>query len=327
MAEIQLSSTEAASHEVLLGFRALGLPLNPTLEAMLDEHHTHRTERRGSGYTQATRHLAEYINYPCRYVEYDDARLFADKSPGVIPRLRQRAGELGVPFTWRNLDRQLVPARLANDPEFSELLRIEVARQRAIRQVPELFEREESVLLARIMSDLVLPVDARELGLEQLPLWSEPLKIGTCPLAEKYFLELAERFVRRRGRLNIICGAKRAPLMIEKLGLGDDHSCISVTPLVLNGVRLPAGSLLGVEYDELEGTQPNAELPGEIIPLTQCRGFRFLRLTTLSVSPANRLRAFSKHFEAQVEGGLFGPGVVEIAQLLLVAETQLRERT
>ena len=326
MDEIQLAGNEPRSHEVLKGFRALGLPLNPTLESMLDEHHTHRTERRGSGFTQATRHLAEYINYPCRHTEYDDARLFADKSPGVIPRLRERALELGLELSWRNLDRQRLPTRAALDPELSELLRVEVARQRAIREAPERFEREESRLLARIMSDLVLPVDARELGLEELPLWSESLKIGTCPLAEKYFLELAERFVRRRGRLNIISGADATPLMIEKLNLGDDHSCISVVPLVMNGVRLPAGSLLGVRYDEPAGTRPNAELPGEIIPLGACRGFRFLRLTTLSVSPANRPRAFSKHFEAQVQGGLFGPGVVEISQLFAVAKAQLGGR-
>jgi len=326
MDQTQLSSSEAAPYELLGGFLALGLALNATLEAMLNEHHTHRTERRGSGYTQATRHLAEYINYPCRFTEYDDARLFADKSPGVIPRLRERAGELGIELAWRNLDRQSLPERLLSDPEFSELSSVELARQRAIRAVCERFEREESILLARIVCDLVLPVDATELGLEELPLWPEPLKIGTCPLAEKYFLEVAERFVRRRGRLNIIRGASGTPLLIEKLNLGDDHSCISLVPLVLNGVRLSAGSLLGVHYDELEGVEPNAELPGAVIPLQACRGFRFLRLTTLSVSPKNRPRAFSKHFEAQVAGGLFGPGVVEISQLLSVAKTQLARR-
>lgn len=326
MAEVQLSDTQVHSHEVLRRFRELGLPLNATLEAMLNEHHSHRTERRGSGYTQATRHLAEYINYPGRHSEYDDARLFADKSPGLIPRLRERASELGVEVTWRNLDRQRLPARLLGDPEFSELFRVEVARQRAIRELPERCEREESTLLVRIMCDLVLPVDAGELGLEELPLWPEPLKIGTCPLAEKYFLEVAERFVRRRGRLNIIRGARGTPLMIEKLNLGDDHSCISLTPLVLNGVRLPAGSLLGVQYQEPADAEPNAELPGQVIPLGACHGFRFLRLTTLSVSPANRPRAFTRHFEAQVEGGLFGPGVVEISQLLAVAQAQLGGR-
>ena len=326
MDQTQLSTSEPAVHELLGGFLALGLALNSTLEAMLNEHHTHRTERRGSGYTQATRHLAEYINYPCRFAEYDDARLFADKSPGVVPRLRERARELGVEIAWRNLDRQSMPERLLADPEFADLFGVEVARQQAIRGAPERLEREESVLLARIVCDLVLPVDATELGLEELPLWPDPLKIGTCPLAEKYFLEVAERFVRRRGRLNIIRGASGAPLMIEKLNLGDDHSCISLVPLVLNGVRLPAGSLLGVHYDEPEGTEPNAELPGVVIPLGACRGFRFLRLTTLSVSPKNRSRAFSKHFEAQVAGGLFGPGVVEISQLLAVARTQLGSR-
>jgi hypothetical protein len=102
MEQIQLSGSEPAAHELLGGFLAFGLTLNSTLEAMLNEHHTHRTERRGSGYTQATRHFAEYINYPCRLTEYDDARLFADKSPGGGPRLRERARELGVEIAWRS---------------------------------------------------------------------------------------------------------------------------------------------------------------------------------------------------------------------------------
>jgi hypothetical protein len=63
-----------------------------------------------------------------------------------------------------------------------------------------------------------------------------------------------------------------------------------------------------------------------VIPLSECLGFRFLRLTTLSVSPENRPRAFSKHFDAQVANGLFDPGGVAISQLLSVAEAQLRTR-
>lgn len=39
-----------------------GIPLNATLVEMLGEHFSHRTERRGCGYTQATRHLAVLVN-------------------------------------------------------------------------------------------------------------------------------------------------------------------------------------------------------------------------------------------------------------------------
>ena len=61
--------------------------------------------------------------------------------------------------------------------------------------------------------------------------------------------------------------------------------------------------------------RPNARLAGQVIPLGRCDGFRFLRLTTLAVSPASRRRGFSAHFEAQVLGGLFEPGTATIEQI------------
>jgi hypothetical protein len=270
--------------------------------------------------------LAEYINTVGREDGYDDARLFETRNPGALPQLRARSQKLGNTIEWRNLDKEVVPEVLLADAEFMELYERERERQARIRELPENLTLEESVVLSRIMRDIVLPANAAELGFEELPLWGEPLAIGTCPLAEKYFLELADRFVRRRGKLNVICSQSDTPLLIEKLGLGDDHSCISVVPLVLNGVCLPAGSLFGAHYETLSGTRPNAELPGVVIPLSECLGFRFLRLTTLSVSPENRPRAFSKHFDAQVANGLFDPGGVAISQLLSVAEAQLRTR-
>ena len=50
------------AHELPAVFRKHGLWLNTTLVGMLDEHFSHRTERRGCGYTQATRHLAVLVN-------------------------------------------------------------------------------------------------------------------------------------------------------------------------------------------------------------------------------------------------------------------------
>jgi len=93
-----------------------------------------------------------------------------------------------------------------------------------------------------------------------------------------------------------------------------------------NGGAEPRIEPVGWRIPATDRRARGAELPGAVIPVGACRGFRFLRLTTLSVSPKNRPRAFSKHFEAQVAGGLFGPGVVEISQLLSVAKTQLARR-
>jgi hypothetical protein len=46
-------------------------------------------------------------------------------------------------------------------------------------------------------------------------------------------------------------------------------------------------------------------------------------LTTLAVSPEHRRRAFTRHFQSQVDAGLFAPGEATVEQLRRVAEAQL----
>ena len=268
-----------AEHEVLRIFADHGFPLNATLAEMLNEHHSHRTERRGAGFTQATRHLARFVNR------------------------RREAGE---------------------HPDFDALFAgvARAAPRHVLRLLPARLEREESRLLAAIVVDLAFPQAAFGAVVE-LPPWPEDLKIGTCPLAEKYFLELAEAFVRRKGQANVLVSRAGEPLLIEKLNLGDSHSCISVAPVILNGVVLPPGSLFGVHYEGSVGQRKNRVLPGEIIPIDRCSGFRFLRLSTLAVSPRYRERAFTAHFQAQVAAGLFAPGETTIEQLCRLAQGQI----
>ncbi|MES1174218.1 MAG: hypothetical protein ABUL62_07790 [Myxococcales bacterium] len=265
-------------HELLRVFAGLGFTLNDTLSDMLNEHYSHRTERRGAGFTQATRHLAAFVN---RAHERDPSE----------PRMF----------------RERLSPTLSND---------------ALRAASALLEREESRLLAAIIVDLVFPASASQ-GVTELRRWSDDLKIGTCPLAEKYFLEIAESFLRRRGAANVLVADDGRPVLIEKLNLGDDHSCISVAPVVLNGVGLPPGSLFGVRYEGDIALRANRTLRGSIIPITACAGFRFLRLSTLAVSPTHRERAFTAHFKAQLDAGLYGPREATVEQLRRVAENQL----
>ena len=265
-------------HELLRVFAAHGCPLNATLREMLNEHYSHRTERRGAGFTQATRHLARLVNRPRELGDHFAAPLF--ESPG------------------------------------------KTARSEVFARLPGELEREESRLLAAIIADLVSPREGTD-AITQLAPWPDDLKIGTCPLAEKYFLELAEAFVRRKGLANVLVSQADEPLLIEKINLGDDHSCISVAPLILNGVALPPGSLFGVRYEGAIGLRKNRELPGEIIRISDCAGFRFLRLSTLTVSPKHRERAFTSHFQAQVAAGLFAPGETTIEQLYRLAMRQI----
>jgi len=274
-------------HELLRVFAEHGLALDSTLCEMLNEHYSHRTERRGAGYTQATRHLARLVNRPREHGEH-----FA------LPTLFASPAAKTSVHTLRHLPHQL--------------------------------EREESHLLATIIADLVFPRAAPDAAanaapdtITELPAWPDDLKIGTCPLAEKYFLELAEAFVRRKGLANVLISQTSEPLLIEKINLGDGHSCISVAPLRLNGVVLPPGSLFGVRYEVPVALRRNRDLPGEIIPISACSGFRFLRLSTLAVSPKNRQRAFTAHFQAQVDAGLFAPGDTTIEQLRRLAQRQI----
>ncbi|HYQ16599.1 MAG TPA: hypothetical protein VEQ58_12600, partial [Polyangiaceae bacterium] len=268
----------ATAHELPSVFQANGVQLSTTLVEMLNEHYTHRTERRGCGYTQATRVLAALVN---------------------------RAQP----------DRRATIEQLFVTPDIE---RIELA----LRELPGRLRFEESRLLVALIADLVTPA-AAEAGVQQLVVSHQELKVGTCPLAEKYFLEIGDGFVRRKGRINVWVSEAGAPLLLEKLNLGDNHSCISVTGLMLNGVRIPPGCLLGVTYEGEPQGRANRTLPGQVLPVSSCSGFKLLRLTTLAVSPPHRERAFTSHFRSQVEAGLFAPRDTTIVQLQRVAEAQL----
>lgn len=272
--------SEGEGHELALALAARGFRLNSTLLEMLGEHYSHRTERRGSGYTQAGRHLAVLVNRAPAASDDTLASLFPDSVPAAF-----------------------------------EL-------QRVLRELQHRLEREESRLLAALIADLVSPLPAPSGAARLEPFFGE-LKVGTCPLAEKYFLEVSHGFVRRKGRINVLVSDVGRPLLIEKLNLGDNHSCISVAEVVLNGVRLPPGCLFGVKRDEGIELGSNRSLPGSVIAARSCTGFRFLRLTTLAVSPEHRRRAFTTHFQAQLDAGLFAPGETTIDQLRQVAEEQL----
>ena len=58
-------------HELVEAFASVGLPLHPILREMLEESPAHRTERRGCGYTQATRFLSTFVNQPRLTTSYN----------------------------------------------------------------------------------------------------------------------------------------------------------------------------------------------------------------------------------------------------------------
>lgn len=274
-------------HELSRAFAAQGLPLHATLAEMLSEHHSHRTERRGCGYTQSTRFLADLINrerlpqVPGRGL-FDSDALTTAAAGGAAERFLQA--------------REAIAAQL---------------------QLPE------SRLLFALIADLL---DPPRPGHCEFPVAEHKLKVGSCPLAEQYFLEIAHGRVRRGGRIMVVVNDEGVPLALEKRGLGDEHSAIALSALTLHGVRLPPASLLALDYEDhvvLPQAPPLDGVPGHRLTLKQIRSGRFLRLTTLAVAPEHRPRAFSAHFQQQIEGRLFSPDTTTIAQLQAVATRAL----
>ena len=269
-------------HELLKTLQQQGLEPHPQLCDMINECFEHRTERRGCGYTQATRLLAAQIN---------------QKKLVPLPRSRVFAEHLG--------NAELTQAmHTAGTSWIAELVRM------------------ESRLLAQMIRDIVLR-DAQ--GIEFPMIAPEPLKVGSCPLAEQFFLEIAYRRIRRGGRVNVIVDPQGRPLLIEKRGLGDDHSCITVAEMVVHGVRIPKGSLVGVDYPDaiLEGLPELQNRCGVQLQLASITGARLLRLTTLTANPMDRARAFSAHFQQQIDSGLFSPDTTTIEQLIEFAHEQV----
>ncbi|PTQ89989.1 hypothetical protein [Agitococcus lubricus] len=316
-------------HEIVETFDRLEMPLSDTLIEMLNEDYTHRTERRGCGYTQATRALATNINL-ARTDELDDLKLFNRANQGLRSLLlHPQAQSLGLK-QWRNLDlRKDLATHLqqnsAAEDSFWCTLAQEVAFQHRLRNSEYEVSLEESRVWIRLLSDIILPRDANAEGLFALNALTEKPKVGSCTMAEKFFLEMLYGTIPRKGFVNIIVDDQQRPLMIEKVNIGDSHSCISVAPVMMNGVRIPAASLFAVEYPEdLTDTLTTCKhLRGRVIPASACIGFRFLRLTTLSISVAHRARAFSSHFEWQTANGLFSHHTTDIRQLLALASKQL----
>ena len=298
-------------HELIRVFAEHGFALNKTLTEMLSEHFSHSTERRGCGYTQATRHLADFINRPRDRYQFDDFDLF---QPGTADRLKDLMARFGQrtdrSLSWRHLDRQLPllkPLLREDDTELRRDLQ-ELANQILnLRRLPTQLKLEESRLLAGLIINIILP-QMSSTGPAYLNSYPETLQIGTCTLAEKFFLELAHQQCSRKARMNIIVDDDRQPLLLEKVNLGDALSCLALVPVLINGVTLPPGTLIGVAHnDPISGEDHQGPVPGQSIRADQCQGFRYLRLTTLAVSPASRARTFTTQYANQREKIFYDP--------------------
>ena len=101
-------------HEVVDIFAQHKIPLSHNLVEMLNEDYSHRTERRGCGYTQATRAIATHINQPRLLDDIEDIKLF-DRPTNSLRLLTKHplTADLGL-TNWRHLDLRPDLLELAN---------------------------------------------------------------------------------------------------------------------------------------------------------------------------------------------------------------------
>lgn len=314
-------------HEIIQLFKQHVFPLSTKLTEMLNEHFSHQTERRGCGYTQATRVLAEYINSPRLSQDFIDLKLFDQYDTKALKALLEQSQYLIS--DWHNLDlNENLQQHLAgpNSTFLSAQIHDHFERQKNLRHIAAQAQLEESQILCQLIADIILPQTSTNTGLVELKTRTEKPKVGSCPMAENFFLKIAHGRVLRQGEINIFVDEEQQPLLLEKLNMGDDHSCISLKPILMNGVCLPAGSLFSVDYDRdaIQNKTQNQQFKGYVIPYTEVSGFWFLRLTTLAVSPENRSRAFTTHYQQQIDNGLYSPGTTRLQQLLDVATAQVK---
>lgn len=321
--------SELVDHEVVTIFKKYLHPLSAKLTEMLNEHFSHQTERRGCGYTQATRVIAEFVSQPRELIGFQDLRIFDDYDTKALRNILNQSSSYGLELsTWRNLDQnpQVIESLTRLNPQetFTQNLQQEYDFQSKLRTLHQYAELEESILICQLLADIILPQDSTVLDMIECLALTEKPKVGSCPMAEKFFLRIAHHRLLRQGEINIFVDEHDQPIMMEKMNMGDNHSCISLVPLIMNGVRLPAGSLFSAQY-EIENLEKskNKQYKGYVIPISQMNGFWFLRLTTLAVSPQNRARAFGYHFKQQVDNGLFRPDSTELSQLMEIARDQL----
>ncbi|WP_420001262.1 hypothetical protein ACN19N_10125 [Acinetobacter sp. LF10] len=321
--------TDLVDHEIVVIFKKYLYPLSSKLTEMLNEHFSHQTERRGCGYTQATRVIAEFVSQPRDMLGFQDFRIFEDYEVKVLKNILNQSSSYGLVLeTWRNLDInidvQQYLERSNSQDTFTQNLQQEVDFQAKLRKIHQYAELEESILICQLLADIILPQTIDQIEMIECHSLEEKPKVGSCPMAEKFFLRIAHHRLLRQGEINIFVDDKGLPIMMEKLNMGDNHSCISLVPLMMNGVRLPAGSLFSANYDiEQMEKHKNKQYKGYVIPIAQMNGFWFLRLTTLVVSPKNRARAFGYHFKQQVDNGLFRPDTTELSQLIEIAKDQI----
>lgn len=313
-------------HEIVNAFDEINMPLSGKLVEMLDEHFSHCTERRGCGFLQASRVLAAQVN-AARSVGQEETieLLFASPSHESLQQMMPYDLKRAIGLECRGNPDFIKDDKLDTfTTDDKELIKNQFLWRQAIRHLPEKMKYEESAILANIIKDLLLPREVEEISI--VSSLQEKPPVGSCTMAEKFFLDIVYGYAPRIGRINIIVDENEKPIFMEKIKIGDSYSCLSLCPLLMNGVFIPAGGLFSVQAreDDLRGViRPCRGIKGSVMALSAYEGFRFLRITTLTVEPAVRKRAFGKLYDWQKNQNFVGYDSATLSEFMAMANKQL----
>ncbi len=256
---------DGKNHEVITVLENAGFEMPVGLKEMLNEDSGHQGGRKGCGFTQATRFLAESIR---------------EKSDRIKSAYYSSKREV-----------------------------LEAIDMRDIGDMKDM--KPESKLILRMLADIY---DARpkRSHVPELPSLGERPEIGTCTTAEIYFFE----YLYDTGwpivgdkKMNFILDEKGEAIFIEKVGLGDNHSALSLKHFYTNGVLIPPGSLVALKYSDDAIGDPTISYKGNIIQSSDLEGVDFLRFTPLVAKPEDRARAFWSHVYFQIQNQM--PGALQ----------------
>lgn len=298
---------EAFEHQELIdAFSEVGLPLNYSLASMLAESKNHQGGRRGSGFTQASRFLATVV-----------------KSKRSNNDLSIFDGEVAA-----NLD----DIAFENDPNFDSREDVDLCALIDVEKfyiIERKIKKPGSLLLLRMIFD-ICTARSRETSDSQLPSISETSSIGTCTTAELYFYDYfakkaryRDNYIAKSARMNIFRDEQGEPLFVEKMGLGENHSAISLKEVIINGVHVPAGSLVALQYGPSTSTIETNSKNGNVFQAEVLQGVEFLRFTTLIVNPEQREQTFGTHLAWQIENDIPGASDLSLAEVTKLCKSEL----
>ena len=292
--------------ELIEAFKRNNLPLNSELEEMLLEKPIHQTPRRGSGFTQASRFLANLVRLPR---SDNDMQLFRGSvSDDILNNIFKNGG-------YDRLDTTSV--RLQVDKEKLKAIEGEMTKP-------------ATQLLAKMIGDL-FGVHPTKSTLQKLPSSKGKLEIGTCTSAEVYFYDFLqddsfqynENYEQKVARMNIVIDNLGEPIFIEKIGLGENHSAISLKPFYFNEVEIPQGSLVALQYDPNKKGEETRSGRGNIVKSSDLDTVEFLRFTPLVVEPVRRKEVFGTHLDMQINNGMYKPDTLKIEDFITKAKLEI----